>query len=83
MRIKFKPHRLNFISNNIHCYRPGQKIEYRAFKRELYIMTELNKEITITVHGGIIQDISNIPHDVIIRILDYDNDEDDQEYFWE
>ena len=41
-RIKPKPHRLNFISNDIYCYRPGQKIEYRAFKGELYIMIKLD-----------------------------------------
>ena len=79
MRIEFKPRILNFISNNIHCYRPGQKIEYRAFKRELYIMNEL---ITITVRGGVIQDIKGQPSNVTIKVIDYDNDESDREIYW-
>ena len=45
-------------------------------------MTKQLNEITITVRGGIVQDITNIPSNVVIKIIDYDNDEDDQEYFW-
>jgi hypothetical protein len=33
------------------------------------------KPITVTVRGGIVQDIENIPENVRIKVIDWDNDE--------
>ena len=38
----------------------------------------MNK-IIIIVEGGLIQDISNIPHDIEIEVRDYDTDGADEE----
>lgn len=37
----------------------------------------MKKIINVTVEGGVIQDISNIPNDISIEVHDYDCDEED------
>jgi len=47
---------------------------YRLITSLLKTSTENQQPVIITVEGGLIQDIQNIPCDVVIIIQDYDTD---------